>query len=400
MQLLHGWNPVRMTQLGCLRLPWGVIHSPAQSTQWAKSWWAGRPGQPSFVRCDSYQVWFRWFAARRARRAGAVLRTPGPWPRFWKKNFSNVKGVVLPPLARTGRVGSANPCQSTWGGHDYHDKLLLGFAFSFGKSDSYPGWSASNRGQPPDTKIRVLAVKSSALNWWKWWTVINWIWLNTASWLSWMSSFNELARDATFWIYRLVFLVWTLAGNISNCSCGVPIAAFRRDLVPWTNCRGAPKEMMLDDKDSGCQWLMIDDSCKIWQLLILLVFFHFSASGLSRALGDFSPVTLNHCRLMHKPPTEAWPKKGSTMIYQHGATTGSPCPNMFEHRFNSWKLMPIKMVVLCQRRHGHLCSIFQPFLFVSHTVWSSMAGLVMLLRKAAALQPEVDFPSFNFENFP
>ena len=129
-----------------------------------------------------------------------------------------------------------------------------------------------------------------------------------------------------------------------------------------------------------------------------------------------------------------------------------------EDRFNlqlpqpSWKQMPIKMV-LSQRRHGQLCSIFSTFfcwmetftgvqglcregkfivnLFgytavtaISHTgdgkilhhsgcikpyenldrlgywlvpsnVWSYMAS-VMSLRKAAALQPEVDFPSLNF----
>ncbi len=89
---LHGWNPVHMTQLGCLRLPWGFDNSPEQMTQWAKSWWAGLPGPPSFVWYDCCQVWkwrratWFWFTARRERRAGAVLRS-------WKR-LSNVYSGV------------------------------------------------------------------------------------------------------------------------------------------------------------------------------------------------------------------------------------------------------------------------------------------------------------------
>ena len=151
------------------------------------------------------------------------------------------------------RVGSANPCQSTWGGHDYRFPLRQEW---FPPRLKHQQQRRTSRYKDESVGCEEFCFELVKM------VNSNWIWLNTASWLSWLSSFNELARDATFWTYWLVFLVWTLAGNISNCSCGVRMAAFRMDLVPWTNCRGIL---------SGCQWLMIDNSCKTRQLLILLV---------------------------------------------------------------------------------------------------------------------------------
>ena len=69
-------------------------------------------------------------------------------------------------------------------------------------------------------------------------------------------------------------------------------------------------------------------------------------------------------RLMDKPPpTEAWPqKKGFTNMVQPQNVHVPTCDDRFNLQLPqpSWKQMPIKMV-LSQRRHGQLCSIFQRF---------------------------------------
>ncbi len=112
------------------------------------------------------------------------------------------------------RVGSANPCSLEVA---TVTTVVIRFASSFGESDC-PGWSASNRGEPLDTKIRVLDVKSSVLSWW------------TVTQYCKLVELVELMQWVGSWCNVL-----NLSGSISSCSFAVPIAAFRRNLVPWTN---------------------------------------------------------------------------------------------------------------------------------------------------------------------